>query len=208
MRIQAVVKENKIYSKIREPLKNSTEDQVISELRTLSEYSKFYEKLLYPDRENNLKIRKGIERLNRLKIGVQYPFLIKVYKGFSAGAITEEALCSVLKTIESYIIRRLFSKIPTHSLNRLFAELCKLPEKDIDEALAINLAKKENWAAQYWPRDAEFKEQFHTSPVYKLSLDKCRFILETLEEDFKHPEPVLFDNLWIEHIMPETLDTN
>ena len=166
------------------------------------------EKLLYPIRESKLNIRKGIDRLNKLKIGVQYPFLIKVYKGFSAGTITEESFCSVLKTIESYIIRRLFKQIPTHSLNRLFAELCKLPEKGIDEALISNLAKKKNWAAQYWPKDKEFKEQFHTSPIYRLSLDKCRFILETLEEDFKHPEPVLLDDLWVEHVMPDTLDAN
>lgn len=208
MRDQAVVKEDKIYSKIRGPLKNSTEAQVISELKGISEYSKFYEKLLYPARESNLNIRKGIDRLNRLKIGVQYPFLIKVYNELSAGTITEQTLCSVLKTIESYVIRRFVSKIPTHSLNRLFAELCKLPTTNIDEDLVSNLAKKENWAAQYWPKDAEFKEQFHTAPVYRLSLDKCRFILETLEEDFQHPEPVVLDNLSIEHVMPETLDTN
>jgi len=208
MRDQEVVKQNKIYSKIRGPLKNSTATQVTSELRSISKYSKFYEKLLYPNRESNLKIRNGIDRLNRLKIGVQYPFLIKVYKNFAAGTITEETFCSVLKTIESYIVRRFFSKIPTHSLNRLFAELCKLPDENIDVALVRNLAKRENWAAQYWPKDTEFREQFHTAPVYRLSLDKCHFILETLEDDYKHPEPVMLEDLWIEHVMPETLDTN
>jgi len=75
-------------------------------------------------------------------------------------------------------------------------------------ALVRNLAKRENWAAQYWPKDTEFREQFHTAPVYRLSLDKCHFILETLEDDYKHPEPVMLEDLWIEHVMPETLDTN
>lgn len=208
MRDQAVIKEDKIYSKIRGPLKNANEAQITSELKAISEVSKFYEKLLYPIHENTPNIRKGIERLNRLKIGVHYPFLIKVYKSFTAGTVTEQSFCSVLKTIESYVIRRLFSKLPTHSLNRLFADLCKLPETNIENALVNNLAQKENWAAQYWPKDAELKEKFHTLPLYKMSLDKCRFILETLEEDFQHPEPVSLNNLSIEHIMPETLDSD
>jgi uncharacterized protein with ParB-like and HNH nuclease domain len=208
MRDQGFIKEDETYSKIRNPLKNSTEAQIVSELSSVSEYSKFYEKLLYPDRESNLNIKKGIDSLNRLKIGVHYPFLLKVYKAFAVGTVTEENFCAILKTIESYIIRRFFSKLPTHSLNRLFAELCKLPKVDMDTALTKSLEEKGNWTAQYWPKDKEFKEQFHTLPLYKMSLDRCRFVLETLEEDFQHPEPVVFDNLWIEHIMPNTLDTN
>lgn len=208
MRDQGFVKEDKIYSRMRNPLKNSTESQIISELRTVGEYSKLYEKLLYPKRESNLNVRRGIIRLNRLKIGVHYPFLLKVYKGFAAGRITEETFCAVLRTIESYVIRRFFSKLPTHSLNRLFAELCKLPEVEVDKALTENLAEKGNWTAQYWPKDSELKEQFHTLPLYKMSLDRCRFVLETLERDFRHPEPVALGNLWIEHVMPETLNAN
>lgn len=202
---QTVVKEDKIYSEIRGRLKHSTEDQIISELKTISEYSKLYEKLLFPAREDDPEISKGIERLNRLKIGVHYPFLLKVYKNFTSLKIGKEDFCAILKIIESYLVRRIFKRLPTHSLNRLFAELCELPESNIRSALETRLASKEEWSAQYWPKDEDFKEQFLKVPIYKISSEKCRFVLETLEEDFKHPEPVRFDNLWIEHIMPETL---
>jgi len=201
-----IVRENKVYSEMRERLKNSDEEQAISELKDISAYSRFYERLLYPDREDNLEIRKGINRLNKLKVGVHYPFLLKMYDGFNSGKISKEDFCTVLKTIESYVVRRFFQRLPTHSLNRLFAELCKLPETDIAVALQNELADKESWTAQYWPRDDKFKEQFRSVPIYKISLEKCRFVLETLEEAFKHPEEVKLDNLWIEHIMPETLD--
>lgn len=204
---QAIVKENKVYSEIRTRLKNSNESQIISELRVISEYSKLYEKLLFPDRESDPEIRIGISRLNTLKIGVQYPFLLKIYKSFSSGKINKDDFCSILKMIESYIVRRMFKRLPTHSLNRLFAELCRLPELDIHSSLETYLASKEEWTAQYWPKDDDFKEQFFKMKIYKISLEKCRFILQTLEENFKHPEPVEFGNLWIEHVMPETLDT-
>lgn len=205
MRDQVIIKEDKIYPKIRGTLKNSTEAETVSELKKISGYSEYYERLLFPMREKNLKIRQGIEHLNRLKISVQYPFLIKVYKGYVEGTITDITFCSILKTIESYVIRRFFSKLPPNSLNRLFADLCKLPDENIDQLLTKSLAEKQNWATGYWPKDSEFRTQILALPLYKMALDKCRFVLETLEEDFNHPEQVIFDNLWVEHIMPKTL---
>jgi uncharacterized protein with ParB-like and HNH nuclease domain len=202
---QTVVKEDKIYTEIRGRLKHYNEDQMISELQIISEYSKLYERLLFPERETDPEISKGIERLNRLKIGVHYPFLLKIYKNFASQKVSKDDFCSILKIIESYIVRRFFKRLPTHSLNRLFAELCKLHESNISNELETLLANKEEWTAQYWPKDEDFKEQFLKLPIYKISSEKCRFVLETLEEYFKHPEPVKLDNLWIEHIMPETL---
>jgi len=202
-----VIKEDKVYSKVRERLKYSNEDQVVSELRTINMHSKYYEKLLYPTRENSPEIRKGVERLNRLKVLVHYPFLLKVYEGFSEGKITKEDFRTILKTIESYIVRRIFKRMPTNSLNRLFADLCNLPEENIALSLQNSIAGKQSWTAQYWPNDDEFKEQFKTVPIYRISSEKCRFVLESLEEAFEHPEEVKFENLWIEHIMPETLDS-
>lgn len=202
---QKFVKENKVYSEIRGRLKNSTEEQILTELKMITSYSRFYEKLLYPEREQDLEIRKGIARLNRLKIGVHYPFLLKVYESYTRGMVSRDQFLAVLQTLESFVIRRTFKRLPTHSLNRYFAELCGLPQTDIAGSLESALASKEEWAAQYWPRDADIKEQFCRLKIYKMSSEKCHFILETLEEDFKHPEPVRLENMWIEHVMPETL---
>jgi len=201
----ATVKKDETYREVRQRLKYATQDEVISELKTISTYSKHYEKLLFPERESNMPIGRGIERLNRLRVGVHYPFLLKVYNGFENGTINIEDFLIVLKTIESYVVRRIFQRLPTHSLNRLFADLCKLPQKDIAEALQSEFAGKESWAAQYWPSDSEFKESFSTLPIYSISPERCRFVLKTLEESLEHPEKVDLSGLWIEHVMPETL---
>jgi len=201
----ATVKKDETYREVRQRVKYATEDEVISELKTISTYSKHYEKLLFPERESNMPIGRGIERLNRLRVGVHYPFLLKVYNGFENGTINIEDFLIVLKTIESYVVRRIFQRLPTHSLNRLFADLCKLPQKDIAEALQSELAGKESWTAQYWPSDSEFKESFSTLPIYSISPERCRFVLKTLEESLEHPEKVDLSGLWIEHVMPETL---
>ena len=204
------VREDKVYAEMRERLKNASEGQVISELKTISKYSKYYGRLLYPDREENRRIRKGIERLNRLRIGVHYPFLLKVYDAFHSRTpkISEDDFCTILETIESYIVRRFFHGKPTHSLNRLFASLCELPEDDLPNSLQRELSEKESWRAQYWPKDDEFKDDLRNVPIYKMSRERCRFVLETLEEYYGHPERVVLGELTVEHVMPETLDKN
>jgi uncharacterized protein with ParB-like and HNH nuclease domain len=206
MKNQEFVKEDRVYFRIREPLKNSKEDEVIAELKTIGEYSKFYEKLLFPNREKNLDLKRGFERLNRLKIYVHYPFTLKVYKGFASGKIHIDDFIAILRTLESFLVRRILARAPTHSLNRYFADLCKLQEENISHSFDVELASKKEWTAQYWPSDSDFIEQFLRLPIYKLSMEKCRFVLESLEESLKHPEPVRLDNLEIEHIMPETLN--
>lgn len=203
---QEVVKKDRIYSEMRRRLKYSSEDQIILELKSISAYSKYYGRLLFANRESDSDIRRGIERLNRLKVGVHYPFLLKIYKGFSGGEISKEDFCLILETIESFVVRRFFQRLPTNSFNRLFAELCKLPYADAATSLRDELAARSEYSARYWPSDDKFENQFRAIPIYRISPERCRFVLETLEEDFKHPERVELSNLWIEHVMPDTLD--
>lgn len=201
------IKEDKVYAKIRGRLRYADEDNVISELKKIKKHSQYYERLLDPSKEENPQIRRRIERLKRLGIGVYYPFLLKVYRAFKwDSTVSEDNFCNILITIESYLVRRFFLQRPTHSLNRLFATLCELKEDTIVTSLQKKLAEKESWSAQYWPRDKEFTESFQTLPIYVESPRRCRFILEVLEESNGHPEKLMLEELTIEHIMPRTLD--
>ncbi|MEM2129609.1 MAG: DUF262 domain-containing protein [Candidatus Bathyarchaeia archaeon] len=200
-----VVKENQVFAEVRDSLKYLDEPKVISELKKIKRYSEYYERLLYPDREENAKISEGLNRLNILKIGVHYPFLLKVYNGYKKGNITVDEFCTILSIIESYVVRRFFYRLPTNSLNRLFAGCCGLGDENLVDSLQNELLSKQSWSAQYWPTDEEFVEKFCTVPVYDLSYSKCRLVLETLEKSLGHPEEVNLQNLTIEHVMPETL---
>jgi uncharacterized protein with ParB-like and HNH nuclease domain len=201
------IKKDAVYNVVRERLKNSSEDETISELRIINRYSAYYEKLLFPDREGNMPARKGIDHLNRLKVGVHYPFLLKIYNGIAEGKISYDDFYSVLETIESYIVRRIVLKKSQAALNKLFADLCRLSEENVADSLRNELAARESWTTHYWPEDDKFKEAFRSLPIYsQITSERCHFILEALEEDFGHPERVNLDELWIEHVMPQTLD--
>jgi hypothetical protein len=206
MTLEDFVKEDQVYEEFQKRLRFKNEDERISELRALKKYSGYYGRLLYPEREPNSRIRKGIDRLNKLSVGVAYPFLLKAYTWYerSDPTISGSEFCEILTTIESFVVRRLFHKLPTHSLNRVFASLCTLDSKDLSHSLSKRLASKQSWQAQYWPKDEDFRQDIETFDLYAKP-GTCKFILGSLEESIGHPEPVKLNHLTIEHIMPEKL---
>ena len=66
---------------------------------------------------------------------------------------------------------------------------------------------KESLRTKQYPRDVEFRERLITSKLYGPSerIEKTKIVLERLEESFDHQEQVTFDDLQIEHVMPQTL---
>jgi len=205
MTVEDFVKEDQVYEVFQKRLRFKNEKERVEELKALRKFAGYYGRLLYPEREPNVKIRRGIGRLNKLSVGVAYPFLLKVYSLFEASdpKISAGDFCGILTTIESFIVRRLFHKLPTHSLNRVFASLCTVDNKGLASALSERLSSKESWEAQYWPNNEDFRKDIETFDLYSKS-GTCKFILASLEEHIAHPEPVKLDNLTIEHIMPET----
>jgi hypothetical protein len=179
----ATVKEDRIYAEIRDRLKLADENNVISELNSMSRYAVYYQRLLFPQKETNNIIAKGIDRLNRFGISVHYPFLLKVYNAFEAGKVSVADFNIILKTIESYYVRRFFMQLPTNALNKLFALLCSLPDDNLASALQAELASKEPTSTAYWPDDKDFKEKFVLLPVYR-DTDRC---CHQCQYDCAHP---------------------
>jgi hypothetical protein len=56
-----------------------------------------------------------------------------------------------------------------------------------------------------WPKDEEFRDELLRYRAYAQPLDRCRFILETIELWHNHKENATFSNATIEHVMPQTL---
>jgi uncharacterized protein with ParB-like and HNH nuclease domain len=199
------IKEEDIYPQIQKKLKFSSQVETKSELQTMKRYSEYYERLLFPERESNTKIRKGIERLKRWDVGTAYPLLLKVYNAYlHSRTLSEDDFCQILKIIESFAVRRHLCGLKTNSLNVIFPSLCELDESALADCLQDRLTQYQ-WNRR-WPADEEFKEGFKKFPIYLSGNEKCRLILDSLEESLGHPEKVALEGLTIEHVMPETLD--
>jgi len=202
-----IVNKNEVYFNLKERINKGQESDAIFYLKDIFKFSQYYARFLNPDLETNLKIRKYLQKINRLDQATVYPFLLNCFDDWQGKKITELELIEILKVIENYILRRFVCNIQTQGLNRLFASLYPRIIKETTFGTASFLEKlKLILQTQNYPKDQEFKEKIMTIQLYgKNRTEKGKLILESLEEFYQHKEQVSFDHLTIEHIMPQSL---
>jgi uncharacterized protein with ParB-like and HNH nuclease domain len=70
------VKQSETYFQIKERI---NQGDALPHLQDLHRFANYYSKLLTPEREDNLRIRKYLNRINRLEVATVYPFLLNCY---------------------------------------------------------------------------------------------------------------------------------
>lgn len=203
---KATVKYEDIYSEVKKTLENKSDTEVETELKAIKEYADLYQLILYPERESNEALQKSLQSLDRIHMTVHYPFLLKSFKAYKNEKLTPDGLISIVRTIESYAVRRYFLKEPTNSLNKLFSSLCDLDDNTLLSSFTDALASRDSNDNLYWPSNEKFEEAFLVYPIYNKKPWLSKLVLDDLEKSFSHPEPIQLEDLTIEHIMPETLD--
>ena len=199
------VREKDIYLKWREDLERLEPDGLAAKMRELASYALFYRRLIDPGAEPNLALREGLERLNRWGGQTMYPFVLWLYEGAGGRGVDPADMSKVLRLIESYLVRRLFCGIPTAGSNRFFMELVShVPDGNVVEAVQQALAQPSG--RRRWPKDEEFREGLASYKLYEGSRpEQRRLVIESLEQDYAHKEPVDLRGLTIEHVMPQDL---
>jgi uncharacterized protein with ParB-like and HNH nuclease domain len=201
-----IVKESEIYFKLREKV---TVENAIIELQTLSKYSHYYSKLLYPSQETNTFIRNYLQRLNVLEVTTVYPFLLNCYHDFEEKKISLESFLEVLKILENYLIRRYIANIPTNQLDKIFPPLYGSVQKFVDKNKVDFLtALKLVLSTKSYPTDFQLHKAIEDSKLYGGGdkIKKTKHLLSLIELSFNHKEMIQFENLTIEHILPQTLN--
>ena len=134
-----------------------------------------------------------------------YPFVLWLYEGADGRNVDSAGVSSVLRLIESYLVRRQFCGILTTGSNRFFMELAsQIPEGHI--VGAVRQALSQPTGRRRWPNDKEFREGLLTYELYEGSRpEQRRLIIETFEQDHEHKEPAELRGLTVEHVMPQHL---
>ncbi len=202
MRNGAIIKQTDVYYALKESVNTGN---AIDYLAELQQYSVYYQRLVYPEFETDNELQKYFRRLNRIEVTTAYPLLLSFYRNYVDNKIGKSNFVIILKTLENFLIRRFVCGVPTNQLNKIFPTIypqivSKFPN-DIVTGFGTLLQDKG------YPKDNEFYLRFIESKLYGGGdrQIKTKLILETIEEDFSHKETVPFDNLTIEHIMPQTL---
>lgn len=201
MKDGATVKQGEVYFALKQRADDKVQQDVIEYLREIEKFADYYAKLLRPDEEASPKLRERIKRLNRIEVTVAYPFLLNVYDDYANRRLSEDEFAIVMDVLENFMIRRFVCAVPTNRLNKIFPSLYS----QAAESVSLVEGVKESLRTKVYPRDAEFRERFVSSRLYAERAARTKLILERLETSFGNKEAVQFDNLSVEHVMPQTL---
>jgi len=204
MRSGNIVKQADVYYALKEKV---SPENAIDYLKELRRFSIYYQRLINPELEPEKNLQKYFRRLNRIEVTTAYPLLLNLYGDYIENKISKTEFVDILKILENYLIRRFVCNIPTNQLNKIFPTLYPQLQAKSQGNLVEGL--KAILQSRGYPKDNEFYARFKDTKFYGAGdrQIKTKLILESLEEKFAHKEPVSFDNLTIEHVMPQTLST-
>lgn len=182
-------------------LGNYDAEGFLDELTTYGEYYSWFKYCNSPNEEVNGRL----SQLQRLKSTTVYPFLLNIFEDcYMYQNINIQMVCKTLDIILAYVMRRLLCEMPTNALNKVFASMTKdierYNDKELCEKVALVLAGKKGKVI--FPDDVLVKDKLLLRNSYKFP--HIKYVLEQVERK-QGKEIVSFDELTIEHIMPQTL---
>lgn len=202
MKNGTAISEKDIYYTLKDKeLKDQESTDIIDYLEKLQKYSLFYKKIKYPhsESEKESEIQQRLIRLNRIEVTPAYPLILNFYNDYHEKKISKNDFVNLLKIIENYCIRRFICSYSTRHIDKVFLPICAKPPSI--EALKSTLQSKD------YPKDKEFCSSFYKMKLYKKNNknEKIKLILETIEQSYGHKETISFNDLTVEHVMPQTL---
>ncbi|GJQ22263.1 hypothetical protein BIY37_08640 [Candidatus Brocadia sapporoensis] len=198
----SIIKQSDVYFALKGRV---SPDTAIDYLKKLQKFSIYYQRLIYPEFEPEVDLQKHFRRVDRIEVTTAYPLLLNVYDNYVENKISKADFISILKTLENYLIRRFVCNVPTNQLNKIFSAVYPQLTTKYSDNLAEGV--KAILQSKGYPKDNEFCFRFKEAKFYGGGdrQKKTKLILESLEESFAHKEAISFDNLSIEHVMPQTL---
>lgn len=202
MKDGSIVKQGDVYFTLKDRV------QTKDALRSLSDialFAGYYQKLINPEIETDTRIRKALMRLNRLEVTTAYPFLLNCYHDYTLGHLTGNDFLELLRILENFVVRRYVCNVPTSHYNKMFPFLYGWA-KENNPANFVDGIRAELQRRDY-PKDSLFRTRLIEAKLYGVGEKaiKTKLILETLESRFNHKEQPPFENLTIEHVLPQTI---
>lgn len=199
------VAKSAIYAVLKKRLLSVSDASIYTELQSMQQASVLYAQVAGLRDPTDSGIGRGLERLRRWEIATANPFILKLLGMYAREILSAEEVKNCLGIIESFAVRRAVCAVATNQLKRIFLSAAKdVPETAVPAWLARTLAAGSS--GRRWPKDDEFKEALFRYRAYAQPLERCKFLLESIEEHQGHKEPATFATATIEHIMPQTLN--
>lgn len=206
MKNKEIPNKNQIYDKFKENHPTPVYEKLVQALAEIRTFAKIYCKILNPDVEQESSIRRELEYISSLEIGVANPFLMPVYDDYDNGVIDREIFVKILKLTQSFTWRRFIVGLPTSALNKIFMNLYdRIDKSNYVESLERNLMQRTG--VQRFPRDSEVIESLKLKDLYNTKPKSRNYLFDKLENhnNFEIVD-VTSSKVTIEHIFPQNPD--
>jgi hypothetical protein len=202
-----------LYARFRDRFENEFRkiESFIEELKNLSRFAEYYDKLLRPENEKRIDIKNALIRLNVFDISTAYPFLLAAYDDFITGKIKHDEFLNILNILENYMARRFVTHAQTSYLNKMFPSLWRdiTTEKE-NENISFCDATRRIIVNKQYPTDDNVKQGIQKIKLYsQANQKKIVLVLETINQYLSKDTgglTILDDLATIEHVLPQTLE--
>lgn len=201
-----------VYSEFKDYFERSVSsiEDILVDMKKYAEYSKMLESAEWGVPDINVVLK----RFNILEMNVTRPYLLSLLQYYKLDKINEQDVLHVLKTIESYIFRRLMCSVPPNALNKLFASLhsecLRYITDDTSYVEVFNYLLLNKTGSLRFPKDIEFKEFVNNKDIFGMQSKNKIYLFNRLENRNSCEHVNVIENMksgkyTIEHIMPRTL---
>jgi hypothetical protein len=145
-----------------------------------------------------------LKRMKALGLGVITPLLLWLF----TSKVPQERLRRSIDVLESYVVRRTLSGLPTAGLNRFFISLLEKLESNRSahaDRTIINYLRSQTADNQVWPQDWMLRDALAGPMKGKGTIARRKMVLEAIEVNLRSDESEPLgstDGLTVEHIMP------
>lgn len=198
-----------LYREARDYLDNglSTEDV----LKQLSTFADAYEVIYGAQPAENEQLTVAYERIRALAITTAVP-LLAWFRTVPTSVLKPPDHVRAVRAVESWALRRAYTGAQTRGygthLTRVLREAQLAAEKDHDVADAVINGLR--GGVLNWPSNQDVHDAFSTQKFYGMTQARIRLLLGGIDhllrsEDPREPAAVItYDNLQIEHVMPQS----
>lgn len=154
-------------------------------------------------------LRVPIEDFRKIKSDLPVSIVVEFYNMYCQSILTADVLAGLIRSINSYLIRRSICDLNSQNISRLFPtilrrvlEKCNGNYELVDAVLNQEMVgNNAGTSGSYMPTDTQMHDILLHAAVYKRPA--LRIILDRLELN-DNPAPVDLSKLSVEHLMPET----
>lgn len=205
MQMSQQVRAKKLFPAFRKYL-DRTDLSVEEIVKDVDYYASIYETISNPDQES----REGIffHRLDVLDTTTPYPVLLWI---FGKEDISKEQRVKAIEAIESWLIRRMLSRLTSKNYNNIFIELLDvLKERDDNQVgdIVVEFFRSKEGESDYWPGDEKLTDSMVDMEYWAIiNQRRLKMVFAAIERklrDTGYSETLEFtQDLEIEHILPQ-----